>query len=66
MDCEQLLAEFLQEYPEYEEHIRYQDDVPFVGWTGLRVFLVWLRRGHHISDAVVTRGTERALELEVR
>ena len=66
MDCKQLLAEFLQEYPEYQAHIRYQDGVPFVGWTGLRVFLVWLQRADHISDAVLARGKERSLELEAR
>ena len=55
MDCEQLLAEFLKEYPEYESHIRYQDDVPFVGWTGLRVFLEWIRRDHYPAPAMMSR-----------
>jgi hypothetical protein len=53
MDCEQLLTEFLKEYPKYEESIRHQDGVPFVGWTGLRTFLVWLQRHNYICDAVL-------------
>ena len=52
MDCERLLAEFLQEYPEYRESIRYQDGIPFVGWTGLRVFLLWLRHHNYIRDVM--------------
>ncbi len=56
MDCEQLLGEFLSEYPKYNECIRYQDGVPFVGWTGLHVFLLWLRRNNHMSDAMLARG----------
>ena len=66
MDCKQLLAEFLKEYPEYEECIRYQDGVPFVGWTGLHVFLLWLRDNNHISDEMLARGKELSLELECR
>ena len=66
MHTKQLLAEFLKEYPEYEECIRYQDGVPFVGWTGLHVFLQWLRRNNHISDVMLTRSDELFLELEAR
>ena len=66
MDCEQLLGEFLSEYPEYTECIHYQDGVQFVGWTGLRVFLLWLRRNNHISDVMLTRSDELFLELEAR
>ena len=56
MDYEQLLGEFLSEYPEYNECIRYQNGVPFVGWTGLHVFLLWLRHNNHISDVMLARG----------
>lgn len=64
MDCEQLLAEFLQEYPEYEASIRYQDGIPFVGWTGLPIFLLWLRRRNYISHTVP--GHELSFDIEVR
>ena len=50
MDYEQLLGEFLSDYPEYNKCIRYQDGIPFVGWTGLHVFLLWLRHKTHIGD----------------
>ncbi len=66
MDCEQLLGEFLSEYPEYNECIQYQDGVPFVGWTGLHVFLQWLQHHNHISDVMLARGDELFLELEAR
>ena len=66
MECEELLAEFLSEYSEYNECIEYHDGVPFVGWTGLRVFLLWLRRNNHISDVMLARGDELFLELEAR
>lgn len=66
MDCERLLAEFLKEYPEYEESIRYQDGVPFVGWTGLHVFLLWLRHNNYISDVMLACGDKLCLELEAQ
>ena len=66
MDCERLLAEFLTEYPEYEASIRYQDGVPFVGWTGLHIFLLWLRHNNYISDVMLARGGQLCLELEAQ
>ena len=64
MDCEQLLGEFLSEYPEYNECVEYHDGVPFVGWTGLHVFLLWLRRHNHTSDVMLARGDELFEQVE--
>ena len=66
MECEELFAEFLSEYSEYNECIEYQDDETVIGWSGLRVFLLWLRRNNHISDTVFSRGDELLHELETR
>ncbi len=66
MECEELLAEFLSEYSEYGECIEYHDGVPLIDWTGLRVFLLWLRCNNQISDVMLARGDELFLELEAR
>jgi hypothetical protein len=66
MVYEQLLGEFLSEYPEYNECIEYRDNEPVIDWSGLRVFLSWLRRHHYISDTVFSRGDELLHELETR
>ncbi len=66
MECEELLAEFLSEYPEYGECIQYDEDEPVIDWSGLRVFLLWLRHNNHISDVMLARGDELFLELEAR
>lgn len=49
MDCQQLFGEFLDEYPEYNECVRYQDGVPVVGWGGLEAFLGWIQRHQSAS-----------------
>ncbi|MCZ6874089.1 MAG: hypothetical protein O7G88_11275 [bacterium] len=66
MDCERLLGEFLSEYAEYNECIEYHDGVPVIDWRGLRIFFLWLRRHHYISDTVFSRGDELLHELATR
>lgn len=66
MDSEQLLRAFLCDYPEYHECIAYHDGVSVIEWRGLRVFLLWLRRHHYISDSVFSRGDGLLHELEAR
>ena len=51
MDCQQLFGEFLDEYPEYNECVRYQDGVPVVGWNGLEAFLAWIQR-HQSANGI--------------
>ncbi len=64
MECEQLLGEFLNEYPEHGECIEYHDGVALIDWSGLRAFLAWLQRNNHISDTIFTRGDELLHALE--
>ena len=66
MECEELVAEFLSEYSEYNECIEYHDGVPLIDWTGLRVFFLWLRRNNHLSDVVFDRADELFNQLETR
>ena len=64
MECEELLAEFLSDYSEYNECIEYQDDKPVIDWSDLRAFLTWLRHNNHISDAVFDRADELFEQVE--
>ena len=66
MECEELLAQFLGEYPEYNECIEYDEGEELINWTGLRIFLLWLRRDNHISDVVFDRADELFNQLETR